>query len=607
MTTNEHITANLIRYLDASTPEYAFLITGEWGAGKTYFIDKFIESYVNTDKALIKISLFGLTSTKEINEKIFEYSHPILGSKKVRLASKLVKGALSFGLRLDLDADGKPDSTINAKPDKIEISDLFDPLARNSEKVLILDDLERSKIPLIDTLGYINELTEILNTKVVVLINENQISESEKSTYSRFKEKVVGKTYEVTQDESSIIDEFTLNASEEIKKVRNEIIDIYRLSGYKNLRKLKQSISDFEDLTGELKSEYLENYEFYKNLTRTFFSLSIEIKAGTITAADLECNKPFQKLSASDINRRDVFSIYFKNTPHLYEGKIWVTLIFKGAVKNINEATSKLAFFIDKSEEHPLQAWRALMSFKNLEDDEFYRCIKELCEELEGAVECDIRVYAQKLSIAFYFSSHGLFPLDHKEIRRLAEVYIDEFKGSENWRDQKFTGSVFSDGLGYNYLSSGDEGFLELLEIMKVESEKSFTLGESAREAIAKEKSINNFRSSDTETFIKLLINQYETTPILNDRLSSHFVERLISSKNMDVEKIYNVVIQRYRDSLTVNGYTLPQILKSEREFWVRTLREMEVSIGAVTGIKKHILSLFAKDIEDRILVRFQS
>ena len=193
MTTNEHITANLIRYLDASTPEYAFLITGEWGAGKTYFIDKFIESYVNTDKALIKISLFGLTSTKEINEKIFEYSHPILGSKKVRLASKLVKGALSFGFRLDLDADGKPDSTINAKPDKIEISDLFDPLARNSEKVLILDDLERSKIPLIDTLGYINELTEILNTKVVVLINESQISEIEKSIYSRFKEKVVGR------------------------------------------------------------------------------------------------------------------------------------------------------------------------------------------------------------------------------------------------------------------------------------------------------------------------------------------------------------------------------------------------------------------------------
>ncbi|EBF2152763.1 hypothetical protein DIL44_22640, partial [Salmonella enterica] len=41
MDLNNHIIDNLNYYLNANAPEYAFMITGGWGAGKTHFIESF--------------------------------------------------------------------------------------------------------------------------------------------------------------------------------------------------------------------------------------------------------------------------------------------------------------------------------------------------------------------------------------------------------------------------------------------------------------------------------------------------------------------------------------------------------------------------------------
>lgn len=53
---------NLEYYFKLHEPEYAFLITGAWGVGKTYFIDSFAESIElkNKEIKIVKINLFGL-------------------------------------------------------------------------------------------------------------------------------------------------------------------------------------------------------------------------------------------------------------------------------------------------------------------------------------------------------------------------------------------------------------------------------------------------------------------------------------------------------------------------------------------------------------------
>ena len=40
---NKHITDYLDKYLKLSKPDFAVMIKGEWGSGKTYFIKKYID------------------------------------------------------------------------------------------------------------------------------------------------------------------------------------------------------------------------------------------------------------------------------------------------------------------------------------------------------------------------------------------------------------------------------------------------------------------------------------------------------------------------------------------------------------------------------------
>lgn len=62
---NKHIEKYLKSYLKLDKPEFAVLLTGKWGSGKTYFIDEFINKNETKDEKqekikFIKISLFGL-------------------------------------------------------------------------------------------------------------------------------------------------------------------------------------------------------------------------------------------------------------------------------------------------------------------------------------------------------------------------------------------------------------------------------------------------------------------------------------------------------------------------------------------------------------------
>ena len=40
---NEHIKKYIEYYIELDDPQYAVLLTGNWGCGKTYFIKKLIE------------------------------------------------------------------------------------------------------------------------------------------------------------------------------------------------------------------------------------------------------------------------------------------------------------------------------------------------------------------------------------------------------------------------------------------------------------------------------------------------------------------------------------------------------------------------------------
>ncbi len=107
---NEHIKTYLKYYLNSDfNPEFAVLLQGRWGCGKTWFIKQFIEKYQESNKhtKFIYITLYGVTSIGEIEDQIFQQLHPILSSKVMALSGKLLKGVVKASLKIDLDNDTK--------------------------------------------------------------------------------------------------------------------------------------------------------------------------------------------------------------------------------------------------------------------------------------------------------------------------------------------------------------------------------------------------------------------------------------------------------------------------------------------------------------------
>ena len=151
MNPNKHITEYLHYYLGLKNePEYAILLRGKWGSGKSWYINDFI-SKSNTE--FIYVSLNGVTSFKEIEDSFFQQLHPVLASKGMKIAGKFLKGLLKTTIKVDLDNDNQSDATITSSiPNDIELPSYFKNI---QDRVLIFDDLERCSIEIENILGYI--------------------------------------------------------------------------------------------------------------------------------------------------------------------------------------------------------------------------------------------------------------------------------------------------------------------------------------------------------------------------------------------------------------------------------------------------------------------
>ena len=73
----EDLVESILDYIRADYTDYAIMINGEWGSGKTYFwnnkIRNKIESMQVNGKKLttIYMSLYGISNLEEISKKIF--------------------------------------------------------------------------------------------------------------------------------------------------------------------------------------------------------------------------------------------------------------------------------------------------------------------------------------------------------------------------------------------------------------------------------------------------------------------------------------------------------------------------------------------------------
>ena len=264
--TDEEICELILRYIRKENTEYAILIDGKWGVGKTFFIKNSLKVKLQKEikktcryKGIIYMSLYGIKDITQLENKII-YSiieNGILSNNERKTSKMLINGAKTY---------------INSLEKKDSIMDLIKMFQEISKYIIIFDDLERCMISITELLGYINELIEHKNVKTILIANEDKMAEVESSyqnkEYYEIKEKLIGEVIYYNPNIEIILDYICDEEKEQlisriIKDNKYKVIEIMQKFNYKNIRTLKICISKFKTIIEkieEVKSTY-KNYD----------------------------------------------------------------------------------------------------------------------------------------------------------------------------------------------------------------------------------------------------------------------------------------------------------------------------------------------------------
>ena len=264
---NEDILRFLEKYKDDPDPQYAVLLDGKWGCGKTFFIKSWLDTFQteNEDElAPMYVSLFGVQTVKQINDTINGLLFPFMNSKVYKIGKTITKMVASAALRFNVDYDGdkKSDGTVDFKLDPLMdlLNDKKEEL--KGRRILIFDDLERANIGVKELYGYINRFVEHNRFKVIVVCNSTEITDKE--TFNRFREKIIGRTFEIHSDIDAAINSFAneIPTSYFVQQHISEVKEAFKLTGYSNLRVLRQCIRDFNQI---FQGIHIDNGNPYQN------------------------------------------------------------------------------------------------------------------------------------------------------------------------------------------------------------------------------------------------------------------------------------------------------------------------------------------------------
>lgn len=391
---NEHIDKFLDYYVkEVENPEYAVLLKGKWGSGKTHFINEYKDHLDTIKQKYIYVSLYGVTSYDEIETKFLKAIHPKLYNDKTIFAGRIIKGLLKGTLKLDLDDDGSASIQIpNFKPED---------LLNTKDRILIFDDVERCSIKIVDLLGYINYFVEHQSYKVILIANEEELDKTGK--YKEIKEKLIGKTFEFKTDVDQAYNSFVkeLKNEEILKKYKNTIIEVFEKSKCNNLRLLRQGLLDFKRLYELVFKDHEKKEELIKDFIRLFFIFIFETRSNdsvSIKSLMENSEKHWDKIIADKVaanlnvkteEQNDkttydkVYEKYKININHniILGLSTWKELIEDSYIniERLKDEILKSKYFIDENTE----SWKRLWNYLHLTDSNFDEVFNDVFTNLK--------------------------------------------------------------------------------------------------------------------------------------------------------------------------------------------------------------------------------
>ena len=439
----DDLVESILDYIRSDYTDYAIMINGEWGSGKTYFwnhkIRNRIENMTVNGKKLttIYMSLYGISNLEEISKKIFIETTQLMDKNLKKYMDSNGQTFIPEYAKTGLDMANFFGVTQNG--DKVDYENFFS----TDDKVLCFDDLERANVDVIDILGYINNFVEHDHIKTIIICNEKELSTKLKSSnlemktfiatylldkedkllttdkpmvekiedtiedvfdkandYERIKEKLIGETFEYAPEFTYIINGLLIryeNNSELIRFLRentNLIVSTFIKSGTRNLRILKHALNDFKKIF-DMVNDYYPNTNNRILQTMLIFTIAIsfEIKAGKVTKekfVNINNNEEYKSLVVSSrvfMDNRQFYikefdNNYYYNFKTEYRFFKFIEIYIRTRIFDMKVFKTDMEDIINTVDTDKLPGYKRLLTeeYWKISDDQFPKVVDEVLE-----------------------------------------------------------------------------------------------------------------------------------------------------------------------------------------------------------------------------------
>ena len=262
----------ILNQLDNDNTYKKIFINGPWRIGKSYYVNKYIKEH---NENFIYITLFGKTSFDSIENSVARELFKKLSSlnKKKIILHKFVKNVkASFSIC---------GFTINSPElSRKSLISEYSTLLESKSLIIVIDDLERksNNILIEDIMGMIEEFSQFNKVKIVIIGDENNMIDSDRKKWNRFKEKIIEKEYKIQKfsDESirNLVTGEICSYIEEIE-ITPFINDYIKKHYIRNLRTIIKGINLFKEVINNY-VEIKENKKVNLLVLKNCMSVAIE-------------------------------------------------------------------------------------------------------------------------------------------------------------------------------------------------------------------------------------------------------------------------------------------------------------------------------------------
>ncbi len=476
----EDLVESILDYIRSDYTDYAIMINGEWGSGKTYFWNNKIKPKIESMQlngrryTAIYMSLYGISNLEEISKKIFIETTQLMDKNlKKYMDASGVRNIPEYA-KTGLDMANFFGVTQNG--DRVDYGQFFS----TDDKVLCFDDLERANVDVIDILGYINNFVEHDHIKTIIICNEKELSTKLKNSnlemktfiatylldkenklniktdkpmverirdtieyvfdkandYERIKEKLIGETFEYRPEFNYIINGLLMryeNCPDLIRFLRentNLIISTFNKSGTRNLRILKHSLTNFKKIFDEVNKSYPNtNHRVLQTMLIFTIAISFEIKAGKITKdkfVNINDNEEYKAILVSSrvfMDNRQFYikefdNNYYYNFKAEYRFFKFIELYVRTRIFDMKIFKRDMEAIINTVDTDKLPGYKRLLTeeYWKISDDQFGSIVTEVLEDVKFG-RIELINVVKLFAYFAHFVRKGLIDYDMKTIK----------------------------------------------------------------------------------------------------------------------------------------------------------------------------------------------